>query len=148
VTDRLAQPPRRGRCVDEPRRYGVDGQRRECDRGDRDAEPPELPPGEGERTDREGAAPGERERIQGGPRPGGEARRKSRRRDRERYSTAVAVSIGIRMPCLRAQSMASSYPASACRITPVPGSVVSTRSSRRAASAVPSATTTMPAWSE
>jgi hypothetical protein len=33
-------------------------------------------------------------------------------------------------------------------VTPVPGSVVSTRSSRRAASGVPSATTTMPAWIE
>src|SRR6058998_4205046 len=31
---------------------------------------------------------------------------------------------------------------------PVPGSVVSTRSRRRAASGVPSATTTMPAWIE
>ena len=33
-------------------------------------------------------------------------------------------------------------------MTPVPGSVVSTRSSRSAASSVPSATTTMPAWIE
>ena len=33
-------------------------------------------------------------------------------------------------------------------MTPVPGSAVSTRSSRSAASVVPSATTTMPAWIE
>src|SRR5215211_7467628 len=47
-----------------------------------------------------------------------------------------------------AASSASSYPASACRSTPVAGSVVRTRSSRSAMSAEPSATTTMPAWIE
>ena len=39
-------------------------------------------------------------------------------------------------------------PASAWRITPVPGSLVSTRSSFSAASSVPSATQTIPAWIE
>src|SRR5262249_61392742 len=53
--------------------------------------------------------------------------------------------IGRLMLCSRANSMAFSYPASACRITPVPGSVVRTRSSRRSISGVPSATTTIPA---
>ena len=48
-------------------------------------------------------------------------------------------------PRSRAASIASGYPASAWRMTPVPGSVVSTRRSRRAAASVPSATTTMPA---
>ncbi len=47
-----------------------------------------------------------------------------------------------------AAAIASGYPASACRITPVPGSAVSTRRSRRSAPSVPSATTTMPAWIE
>src|SRR5262245_235076 len=50
--------------------------------------------------------------------------------------------------CSLAGAIASAYPASAWRITPVPGSVVSTRSSRSSASAEPSATTTMPAWIE
>src|SRR5579864_3344458 len=52
------------------------------------------------------------------------------------------------MPDSAAKATAVSYPASACRITPMPGSVVSTRSSRCAMPAVPSATTTMPAWIE
>jgi len=56
--------------------------------------------------------------------------------------------IGRSTPRSRAVSMASSYPASACRMTPVPGSAVSTRSSRRSAMAVPSATATIPAWIE
>ena len=51
-------------------------------------------------------------------------------------------SIGILMPCRFAASMAVSYPASACRTTPMPGSVVRTRSNLRAASGVPSATMT------
>ena len=41
-------------------------------------------------------------------------------------------SIGIKMPFWCATSIASGYPASACRMTPIPGSVVSTRSRRRA----------------
>jgi RecA/RadA recombinase len=53
--------------------------------------------------------------------------------------------MGMRIPCSCANSMASGYPASTCRITPIPGSVVSTRSSRRSAASVPSATTTIPA---
>jgi hypothetical protein len=48
-------------------------------------------------------------------------------------------------PFVFAQAIASSYPASACRMTPIPGSLVSTLSSRAAASFVPSATTTIPA---
>src|SRR5207342_2450657 len=55
--------------------------------------------------------------------------------------------IGSRTPRSFATSIARSYPASACRITPVPGSVVSTRSSLSAARSVPSATQTIPAWS-
>ncbi len=55
---------------------------------------------------------------------------------------------GIFTPRSRATSCARSYPASTWRITPVPGSVVSTRSSFCAASGVPSATTTIPAWIE
>ena len=45
----------------------------------------------------------------------------------------------------RAHCKAISYPASAWRSTPIAGSLVSTRSSRRAASGVPSATITCPA---
>src|SRR5207244_7938314 len=56
--------------------------------------------------------------------------------------------MGTSRPCSRAAATASSYPASTWRSTPVPGSVVSTRSRRSAASSVPSATTTMPAWIE
>src|SRR5579871_2662203 len=57
-------------------------------------------------------------------------------------------SIGIRMPFSRATSMALGYPASACRITPIPGSVVNTRCKRRPPDSVPSATTTIPACCE
>ena len=42
-------------------------------------------------------------------------------------------------------SFAISYPASACRITPIPGSLRSTRFKRCSASSVPSATITIPA---
>src|SRR5580765_6749370 len=58
------------------------------------------------------------------------------------------VFIGRSRPRSRAVSTAFSYPASACRITPAPGSLVSTRRSRASASGVPSATTTIPAWIE
>ena len=44
-----------------------------------------------------------------------------------------------------AKSIAREYPASACRRMPMPGSLVRTRSSRRFALSVPSATTTIPA---
>ena len=44
-----------------------------------------------------------------------------------------------------AVSFASSYPASACRITPIPGSFLRTRLSLAAAASLPSATITMPA---
>jgi hypothetical protein len=57
-------------------------------------------------------------------------------------------SIGIRTPRSCATSTARSYPASAWRITPMPGSVVRTLSKRPAASSEPSATTTIPAWIE
>ena len=48
-------------------------------------------------------------------------------------------------PRSRAVSIARSYPASAWRMTPVPGSAVSTRSSLRSPASVPSATATIPA---
>ncbi|CAB4560313.1 unannotated protein [freshwater metagenome] len=51
-------------------------------------------------------------------------------------------SIGMRRPRVSATSTARSYPASTWRITPVPGSFVSTRASFSAASGVPSATVT------
>ena len=54
----------------------------------------------------------------------------------------------MRTPRSAATSTARSYPASAWRITPVPGSQVSTRSSFCAARSVPSATHTIPAWME
>src|SRR6266700_2817633 len=56
--------------------------------------------------------------------------------------------IGRRIPWRRAVSMAWGYPASAWRATPIPGSFVSTRSSRRPADGDPSATLTCPACSE
>ena len=52
--------------------------------------------------------------------------------------------IGNFNPCSRAQAFAISYPASACRITPVPGSFHSTRAMRLSAASVPSQTITMP----
>ena len=55
---------------------------------------------------------------------------------------------GILTPRSLAAAMASGYPASAWRMMPVPGSVVSTRRRRASVSTVPSATTTMPAWIE
>src|SRR5271166_1887160 len=58
------------------------------------------------------------------------------------------VIIGTLTPVLLANSFASSYPASAWRMMPMPGSVVSTRSMRLAISSVPSATVTCPACSE
>jgi hypothetical protein len=51
---------------------------------------------------------------------------------------------GSRNPCSFAQAMAVSYPASACRQTPEAGSFHNTRSSRFAASGVPSARITTP----
>jgi hypothetical protein len=57
-------------------------------------------------------------------------------------------SMGIRRPDVCAKLRAAGYPASTCRSTPIPGSVVSTRSRRSAASSVPSATTTIPACCE
>ena len=47
-------------------------------------------------------------------------------------------------PCFLAVATASSYPASAWRITPEPLSLTSTRARRSAASSLPSATMTMP----
>src|SRR6266571_7209463 len=79
-----------------------------------------------------------------------------RRRERPHIATHVPsmprqaaqpchASDGSSSPCCRAHAIASSYPASAWRITPVAGSFHSTRSMRRAASGVPSHTITMPA---
>ena len=56
--------------------------------------------------------------------------------------------IGTLTPFSLANSFAASYPASAWRIIPIPGSVVSTRSIRFAIASVPSATVTCPACSE
>src|ERR1700731_564806 len=53
-------------------------------------------------------------------------------------------SIGTFTPAFFANAIASGYPASTCRATPVPGSLVSTRSMRFAISLVPSATVTCP----
>src|SRR5512146_1107580 len=66
----------------------------------------------------------------------------------EQGPQSPASSIGSRSPSRRAVAMASGYPASAWRTTPMPGSLVSTRSSRRRAAAVPSATVTWPACRE
>ena len=72
----------------------------------------------------------------------------------ERYRRAVEFqshrdpapgAIGRSSPCSRAQSTASSYPASAWRMTPEAGSFQSTRSIRRSAASVPSQTMTKPA---
>ena len=56
--------------------------------------------------------------------------------------------IGRRRWWRRAVAIASGYPASAWRATPMPGSLVSTRSRRLPAAGVPSATMTCPAWRE
>ncbi len=56
--------------------------------------------------------------------------------------------IGTFTPLFSAKSAASSYPASTCRATPIPGSFVSTRSMRFAIISVPSATVTCPACNE
>ena len=61
---------------------------------------------------------------------------------REQCAQSLASRIGRRTPWRRAVSSASGYPASAWRATPIPGSLVSTRSSRRAAAGEPSATVT------
>ena len=55
-------------------------------------------------------------------------------------------SMGILMPFSLATFIDDSYPASACRTTPMPGSVVSTRIARFSISGVPSSTRHMPAW--
>ena len=68
-------------------------------------------------------------------------------RDHHRAGPPLS-SEGMSMPRRRAVSIASGYPASACRTTPSPGSQVSTRCSFSSASRVPSATITMPACSE
>src|SRR5215468_9282507 len=57
-------------------------------------------------------------------------------------------SIGTRTPLFFANLIASGYPASTCRTTPMPGSFVNTRSMRVAISFVPSATVTCPACCE
>jgi hypothetical protein len=57
--------------------------------------------------------------------------------------------IGMRTPFFAANSFASSYPASTCRITPIPGSVVQhPLNALPAIISVPSATVTCPACSE
>ncbi len=65
-----------------------------------------------------------------------------------RSSLVSPQSMGTSMPWRRALSMASSYPASAWRTTPRPGSPVRTLCRRSAASRVPSQTITRPAWRE
>ncbi len=67
---------------------------------------------------------------------------------RRRHCLSRRGIMGRSTPPSRAAAIASGYPASAWRMTPVPGSAVSTRSRRRVAASVPSATTTMPAWIE
>jgi hypothetical protein len=62
-----------------------------------------------------------------------------------RHLHLLLQSIGILMPRSRAVCWASSYPASACRTTPSPGSLLSTRAILRDAISVPSATVTCPA---
>jgi hypothetical protein len=52
--------------------------------------------------------------------------------------------IGNFNPISRAHSFAISYPASACRMTPVPGSFQSTREMRASAASLPSHTITTP----
>ena len=61
---------------------------------------------------------------------------------------SASSTIGNFNPCSRALCLASSYPASACRITPVAGSFHSTRAIRFAAASVPSHTITTPACCE
>src|SRR5438105_4756675 len=63
-------------------------------------------------------------------------------------SSGFRVNPGIWTPRSRATWIASSYPASAWRRTPIAGSLVRTRSSLRAAASVPSATMTWPACNE
>src|SRR5690348_2228663 len=66
----------------------------------------------------------------------------------EQGAQSRASRMGSRTCSRSAVAIASAYPASAWRATPIPGSLVRTRSSRRAASGVPSATITCPAWRE
>ena len=61
---------------------------------------------------------------------------------------ALYGAIGRSIPRSLATRIASAYPASAWRMTPLPGSAVRIRSSRRSAESLPSATITMPAWME
>src|SRR5262245_57149939 len=60
----------------------------------------------------------------------------------------VHCNMGSVIPRECAVAIASGYPASACRATPIPGSHVNTRSNLSSASVEPSATITMPACSE
>ncbi len=76
-------------------------------------------------------------------RPGNGNRRKEKRSEKKKR--AQSPRIGRSNPRERAVSIAISYPASACLITPVPGSFVRTRRRRDSASGVPSATMTTPA---
>jgi len=57
---------------------------------------------------------------------------------------AARQTIGNFKPCSFAHCFAMSYPASACRITPVPGSFHNTRAMRLSAASVPSHTITTP----
>ena len=52
--------------------------------------------------------------------------------------------MGTFTPVFFAKAIASGYPASTCRTTPIPGSLLSTRSIRAAICGVPSATHTCP----
>ena len=60
------------------------------------------------------------------------------------HTTKRTYTIGNFNPCSFAQAFAMSYPASACRITPVPGSFHSTRARRLSAASEPSQTMTTP----
>ena len=75
-------------------------------------------------------------------RSGGTAAGDDLRGAHQESAQSCASCIGSLRPCVRAAAMASGYPASAWRITPMPGSLFRTRSSRIAARSVPSATMT------
>ena len=112
--------------------------------------PAELPDRPRERVPQRGG--GLRRRRSGRKRQAAAQKEEERRCDERRRERGAQAADhrrkGSSTPRSFAVAIASGYPASACRITPVPGSAVRTRRSRRSAPSVPSATTTMPAWIE
>ncbi len=62
----------------------------------------------------------------------------------QRHLRSPIPRLGMSSPRSLATFCASSYPASACRMTPIAGSLVRQRDSRQAASSLPSATATSP----